>query len=47
MPQQAPATRPHVAVVGGGIAGLAAALELLDTMPAASRQRARGQRPDR
>ncbi|HSO64929.1 MAG TPA: protoporphyrinogen oxidase [Ornithinibacter sp.] len=35
MPQQAPATRPHVAVVGGGIAGLTAALELLDAMPAA------------
>lgn len=29
----APPTRPHVAVVGGGIAGLAAALEVLDALP--------------
>ncbi|MBM6403963.1 protoporphyrinogen oxidase [Phycicoccus sp. CSK15P-2] len=29
-------TRPHVAVVGGGIAGLAAALEVLDALPDAA-----------
>ncbi len=35
MPTPALATRPHVAVVGGGVAGLAAALELLDRLPGA------------
>src|SRR6187200_907721 len=32
----APSTRPHVVVVGGGIAGLAAALEVLEALPAAA-----------
>ena len=32
MPLQAPATRPHVVVVGGGVAGLTAALEVLDSL---------------
>lgn len=35
MPTPALATRPHVAVVGGGVAGLAAALEVLDRLPGA------------
>lgn len=33
MPAQAVVTRPHVVVVGGGVAGLAAALEVLDGLP--------------
>ena len=35
MPSQAVATRPHVVVVGGGVAGLSAALEVLDALPSA------------
>lgn len=35
MPAAALATRPHVAVVGGGIAGLTAALEVLERLPGA------------
>jgi oxygen-dependent protoporphyrinogen oxidase len=35
MPVTAVDTRPHVVIVGGGIAGLAAALEVLDAMPTA------------
>ncbi|GGL23086.1 protoporphyrinogen oxidase [Phycicoccus endophyticus] len=35
MPADSLPTRPHVAVVGGGIAGLAAALEVLDAVPGA------------
>ena len=36
-------TRPRVVVVGGGIAGLAAALGVLDALPTAVRHGARGQ----
>ena len=35
MPSSAVSTRPHVVVVGGGIAGLAAALGVLDGLPTA------------
>ena len=35
MPSQAVATGPHVVVVGGGVAGLSAALEVLDALPSA------------
>ena len=35
MPTSAVSTRPHVVVVGGGIAGLAAALRVLDGLPTA------------
>src|SRR5688572_22471439 len=35
MPAQAVATRPHLVVVGGGVAGLSAALEVLDALPSA------------
>jgi protoporphyrinogen/coproporphyrinogen III oxidase len=35
MPVPAPTTRPHVVVVGGGMAGLAAALDVLDALPSA------------
>jgi protoporphyrinogen/coproporphyrinogen III oxidase len=35
MPAAALATRPHVAVVGGGIAGLTAALEVMERLPGA------------
>ena len=35
MPTSAVSTRPHVVVVGGGIAGLAAALDVLDGLPTA------------
>jgi oxygen-dependent protoporphyrinogen oxidase len=35
MPVPAVATRPHVVVVGGGIAGLVAALDVLDAVPSA------------
>jgi oxygen-dependent protoporphyrinogen oxidase len=36
MPVPAGATRPHVAVVGGGIAGLTAALDVLEALPSAA-----------
>ncbi len=35
MPSDAVTTRPHVVVVGGGIAGLTAALEVLESLPEA------------
>ena len=40
-------TRPHVVVVGGGIAGLTAALEVLEALPVGRGDGARGQRPSR
>ncbi len=36
MPPPAVSTGPHVAVVGGGVAGLVAALDVLDAVPSAS-----------
>jgi oxygen-dependent protoporphyrinogen oxidase len=36
MPSDAVTTRPHVVVVGGGIAGLTAALEVLESVPEAN-----------